>query len=165
MALTPETLPRHELNGLHVRVVASSNPDLLDIEGRVVGETMRTLRVESAASGELRVKQVPKQGSTFEFALTDETAANRRDVLGGPSTTRRRLRKEAGTASEPEARTAHAASSNRVSGHADSTVDTVSSEGCCRNPAHDVDYVTVDGSKLLSRPALRTEQSGESKWR
>ena len=64
MALTPETLTRHELVGLHVRVVESTNPDAVGISGHVVGETMGTLSVEGD-----RVWQLPKQGTTFEFAL------------------------------------------------------------------------------------------------
>lgn len=115
MALTPETLRRHELIGLPVRVVEASNPTLVGIEGRVVGESMQMLRVETAS----QVKQVPKQGTMFEFELTDEAAVHR---------------KGAGTVSEPET-------------------------------GDDAVYVTVDGATLLSRPALRTEQSGDSKWR
>ena len=156
MALTPETLPRHELNGLRVEVVDASNPDLVGIAGRVVVETMQTFHIECVpseterdgdgdseaqsasdrasgrgpraeaveADGESRVRQVPKQGSTFEFVITDEAAASART---------------AGTASEPEG----------ASGHA----------------GNDVAHVTVDGARLLSRPALRTEHTGDSLWR
>ena len=149
MALTPETLPKHELIGLRVRVAAADNPDLVGIEGRVVGETMRTLRIESAESVErgstrtegrtpsgsderdARVKQVPKQGTTFEFAITDESAASE---------------KEAGTASKRGSETAGVRSGQ---------------SGPCEGAA----YVTVDGRRLLSRPALRTETNGDSKWR
>lgn len=81
MPLTPETLPRHELAGLHVRIVESTDPTKVGIEGTVVEETMRTLLVATDDG----VKRVPKGGTTFEFLLTDETAA---------------LRKEAGTTSE-----------------------------------------------------------------
>lgn len=116
MPLTPETLTRHELAGLDVRVVDADNPSLVGIEGTVVGETMRTLRI---AVGSARAKMVPKAGTTFEFAITDEAAASR---------------KASGSTSKP-------------------------TEG------DDVVYVTVDGKTLLSRPALRTEHSGDSKWR
>lgn len=67
MPITPETITRHELNGLTVRVLESANPDLVGIEGRVVGETMNTLRV--AGDG---VKTVPKPGATFEFELPND---------------------------------------------------------------------------------------------
>ena len=121
MPLTPETLPRHELVGLPVRVADAPNPDLVGIEGRVVRETMRTLVVGDESAGASRARMVPKPGSTFEFALTDETAA---------------AREGAGTAFDPSA---------------------TDGEG--------VAYVTVDGARLLSRPALRTETTGDSKWR
>ena len=138
MALTPETLTRHELNGLRVAVADAPNPDLVGTAGRVVGETMRTLRVESDES---RVKQVPKRGSTFEFELpfggdapecTDEAA----DAA-----------KASGTASKLRSETA---------GRFDA-----GQSGRCQGAA----YVTVDGTRLLSRPALRTEKTGDSLWR
>ncbi|MFC6733356.1 MULTISPECIES: ribonuclease P protein component 1 [unclassified Haladaptatus] len=112
--LTPETLPRHELIGLHVRVAAAANPDLVGIAGRVVGETTQMLRIEVGS----RVTHVPKQASILEFGPIDEAAADR---------------KEAGTASKPA--------------------------------GEDAAYVTVDGARLLSHPALRTETTGDSKWR
>lgn len=122
MSLSPETLPRHELIGLHVRVVESTDPTRVGIEGRVVRETMRTLVIRDD-SGE---RVVPKAGSTFEFRLddTDEAAVGR---------------KAAGTASEP------------VSGETHTAGDGVA-------------YVTVDGTKLLSRPARRTETGVDSRW-
>jgi len=128
MPLTPETLTRHELVGLQTRVVESANPDSVGIAGRVVDETMRTLVIEGD-----RVRRVPKQGTTFEFALpqrTDEAAD---------------AEKASGTAPELPSETAGR---------------TGQSDGC-----EDVAYVTVDGARLLSRPALRTEKAGVSTWR
>ncbi|WP_136716383.1 ribonuclease P protein component 1 [Halorientalis salina] len=101
MPLTPETLPRHELIGLPVRVAAASNPDLVGIAGEVVMETTRTLSIEGSVSGTERVLQVPKADATFEF-----------DIPGG-----------------------------------------------------DTRVVTVEGERLCSRPARRTERTGDSKWR
>jgi len=99
MPLTPETLPRHELIGRPVRVVAASNPDLVGIAGEVVVETTRTLSVEDSVSGKERVLQVPKADATFEF----QTPEGQR--------------------------------------------------------------VTVEGDRLVARPARRTERTGDSKWR
>jgi len=103
MALTPETLPRHELVGLDVEVVSAPNPDLVGIGGEVVEETMETLGVERRAGddgdGESRVSRVPKAGATFAFDLPDGTR------------------------------------------------------------------VTVEGERLVARPARRTEQTGDSRWR
>jgi len=137
MTVTPETLPRHELVGLHARVVESTDPSRVGIEGEVVRETMRTLVFSeeprsSDASSEGRspsdtsgVKQVPKRGAKFEFRLTDEAAASA---------------KGAGTASQP------AGGESQTTG-----------EGAA--------YVTVDGVALLSRPATRSETGVDSKWR
>ncbi|WP_266078288.1 ribonuclease P protein component 1 [Haladaptatus caseinilyticus] len=142
MPLTPETLTKHELAGLPVRVVSATNPSLESIEGRVVSETMRTLTVEAAS----RSWQVPKQGTRFEFALTDEAAVSR-EGTGTPS--KRELETAGGKSSqscsfsEPRSE----ARRNRSDG----------GEGGA--------YVTVDGVTLLSRPALRTEAGGNSKWR
>lgn len=131
MTLTPETLPRHELVGLHARVVESTDPSRVGIEGEVVRETMRTLVLDTdrdgsdsgnAASG---ARQIPKRTTTFEFRLTDEAAVSAKD---------------AGTASKPAG-------------------------GTRQTTGEDVAYVTVDGVALLSRPATRTENGVDSKWR
>jgi ribonuclease P protein subunit POP4 len=131
MALTPETLLRHELNGLCVRVVESTNPDAVGISGRVVSETMRTLVVSDGS----RERRVPKRGTTFEFALPRERTDEAADA-----------EKASGTAPKLPSETAGLRSGQ--------------SGGC-----EDVAYVTVDGARLLSRPALRTEKAGVSTWR
>ena len=141
MPLTPETLTRHELNGLPVRVVAATNPDLVGIEGRVVAETRGTLSVASAD----RVRQVPKQGSKFEFALTDEPADCSEDDSEPRRASRDGAAKESGTASKRGSETAGVRSGQS-------------------GPCEGVAYVTVDGARLLSRPALRTEKAGETTW-
>ena len=133
MALTPETLPRHELNGLPVRVVESDDAGKVGIEGRVVIETTNTLSIEIRNGGESRVVMVPKSGSTFEFAITDDAAG---------------LEKGSGTASKL---------ADTQPGSDDSPFDP-------DRAGEDVAYVTVDGSRLLSRPARRTETSGDSPW-
>lgn len=92
--LTTETLPRHELIGLRVRVVESCDPTLLGCEGDIVMETMHTLTISEGS----RTRQVPKGVVTFEFALPDG------------------------------------------------------------------DYVTVDGERLIARPARRTERTRGSQW-
>ena len=132
MTLSPETLPRHELCGLRVRVASAPNPDLVGVTGRVVRETRNTLVVAARAGADSR--RVPKVESVFEFELgpaslgTDEAAARRE-----PAGTRSDLTE------------AYAAAGT--------------------GPAH----VTVDGGRLLSRPARRTEDGpqpdGDELWR
>jgi len=151
MPLTPETLPRHELVGLPVRVVDAANPDLVGIAGRVVSETASTLVVESVVAVPERSSgrrprdasrgrgwQVPKRGATFEFACTDEAAAFDSHEA-----------KDAGTVAKPGRDTAGGSAPGQ-SGRSGGEVTA---------------YVTVDGARLLSRPALRTETTGDSRWR
>ncbi|GAB3673602.1 ribonuclease P protein component 1 [Halopiger thermotolerans] len=133
MALTPETLPRHELNGLPVRVVESTDDSRVGIAGRVVIETTKTLSIEIRDDGESRVVTVPKSGSTFEFAITDDAADSA---------------KGSGTASK--------LADTQPASSADSDGTESAGEGAA--------YVTVDGSRLLSRPARRTETNGDSPW-
>ncbi|GAB7019949.1 ribonuclease P protein subunit [Halostagnicola sp. A-GB9-2] len=165
MALTPETLPRHELNGLPVRVVESDDDGREGLEGRVVVETTNTLSIEVCVppeaerwrdgstveheDGESRVVMVPKSGSVFEFAITDEAAEDE---------------KSSGTASKLADTQPSSTDEDRANG---STVSCRREDpvGDRRDAAgEDVAYVTVDGSRLLSRPARRTETSGDSPW-
>ncbi|WP_420028436.1 ribonuclease P protein component 1 [Haloglomus litoreum] len=95
--LTPETLPRHELTGLPVRVADATHDGYVGIAGRVVEETERTLLVESgdaggadaaaprAASGTsgASVRQVPKAAATFEFRLPDDASDDASARHGG----------------------------------------------------------------------------------
>jgi ribonuclease P protein subunit POP4 len=139
MALTPESLARHELVGLPVRVTAADNEDLVEIAGEVVAETTQMLGIEHETSAPAsrtesgddsdsdsdsdsagdsdsdRVAHVPKAGTTFTFTLPDE-AQNAPGASGE---------------SDPQA-------------GAD---------------------VTVEGRRLVARPARRTETTGEHRWR
>ena len=145
MPLTPETLPRHELAGLPVRVLDATDPTQVGTAGRVVRETTRTLFVE----GDSGVVQVPKRGARFAFTLTDEaagTAGADPDVAPAPG---RRGRKASGIGSELSEDTAGTA--------AESPGQSPGGEGST--------YVTVDGVALLSRPATRSENGVDSKWR
>ncbi|WP_144904297.1 ribonuclease P protein component 1 [Halobellus captivus] len=191
MALTPETLTRHELNGLRVAVVDAPNPDLVGICGRVVVETMRTLHVDvsdcdatvggtaadagsvgsearsasgsrapsgddaDGTTGRSRVKQVPKQGSTFEFELPVRAGTPGRTDEAADAA------KASGTASKLRSDTAGGFDASQ-SGRPAATSAAASRETeNCEGAA----YVTVDGTRLLSRPALRTEKAGDTLWR
>jgi ribonuclease P protein subunit POP4 len=56
-------LRKHELIGLQVEVVGSTDPTQLHVAGRVVDETRNLLVVEVAGA----TKRIPKQGSRFRF--------------------------------------------------------------------------------------------------
>ncbi|WP_142858292.1 ribonuclease P protein component 1 [Salinigranum halophilum] len=164
MPLTPETLTRHELNGLPVEVKAAANPDLVGIAGRVVVETMRTLHIDDGS----RVRQVPKQGTTFEFRLTTAETAEARPG-DAPTVAAGARSRPADTDEAAEAAKASGTASELVSGPAESATDADSNgesvEAARVEAGEGVAYVTVDGTQLLSRPALRTENAGESTWR
>ena len=160
MPLTPETLTRHELIGVPLRVADAPNPDLVGLSGRVVSETMQTF-VVATDSGE---KRVPKAGTTFEMALvstadqtagdTDEAAAA--GVAEATPSTQSGGRPTAGSPFELGEDTAGVRPRQSWP------------SGCSANHrggCEDGVYVTVDGSTLCSRPAARTERTGDSKWR
>ena len=63
--IKPEDLVRHELIGLEVRVVSSTNKQLVGLEGMVVGESRNILSIETAG-GE---KSLPKELCIFSFLL------------------------------------------------------------------------------------------------
>lgn len=94
---TPRTLLRDELIGLRVAVEAAPNPDLIDIEGRVVRETTNTLVIRpgdgSLGDPAARSRRVPKRGTTLVFELED---GSRVRVDGGRLIARPARRSEMG---------------------------------------------------------------------
>ena len=164
MPRTPETLARHELIGLPVRVVDAPSADFVGIAGRIVSETMKTLVVETAAGD----KRVPKAASTFELKLSEESADEQGagvhtneaaevpagDHPAGDSQTGGR--KDSGSSSKLGTETAGVRPRQSLPSEC-----SVNQRGGCQGGV----YVTVDGSRLLSRPAERTERTGDSKWR
>ncbi len=63
----PENLARHELIGLSVLVVGSTDRGLVGISGRIVDETRNTLLVET----ERGTKRIPKLNTSLTFTLLD----------------------------------------------------------------------------------------------
>jgi ribonuclease P protein subunit POP4 len=63
----PENLARHELIGLSVLVVGSTDRGLVGISGRIVDETRNTLLVET----ERGLKRIPKSNTSLTFTLPD----------------------------------------------------------------------------------------------
>jgi ribonuclease P protein subunit POP4 len=168
MPLTPETLTRHELNGLFTEVVDAANPDLVGVAGRVVVETANTLHLDDGA----RVRQVPKEGTTFEFRLSDVAVDHEGSGRSGDAPTvagashertHEHTDEAAGAEKAPGTTPKPVSSPTQPATDADSNGE--SSEAARTEAGEDVAYVTVDGTRLLSRPALRTENAGESTWR
>jgi len=63
----PENLARHELNGLSVQVVGSTERGLVGISGMIVDETRNTLLVDT----ERGTKRIPKSNTSLTFTLPD----------------------------------------------------------------------------------------------
>jgi ribonuclease P protein subunit POP4 len=173
MSHTPETLTRHELNGLPVRVADAASADAVGISGRVVLETMQMLHVDDGT----RVRQVPKQGTVFEFRLPNDEQPAGDSPATAQTDEAADVRKASGSTSQlgsdtagvrpgqsgPSAapHTQESGASQLRGGDATSTRTAPSRE---RGECKDVVYVTVDGAQLLSRPATRTERAGDSTW-
>jgi len=67
MKITPKNIIHHELIGLPVKVVESTNPSLIGIEGNVIDETRNMIIVEHDG----KEKKVAKKNASFVFALPE----------------------------------------------------------------------------------------------
>jgi ribonuclease P protein subunit POP4 len=66
--ITPQNIFRHEFIGLKIKVVGSSHPGFIGIEGKIVDETKNTIKIEDDKGKE---KIIPKKVSVFHFELPD----------------------------------------------------------------------------------------------
>lgn len=86
--ITPKNIFRHELIGLKVSIIGSSNPSLIGLRGEVIYETRNMLWV--SVKGD--VKKIPKEVCTFEFKLprSERVVVEGEHLVGRPE---RRLKK------------------------------------------------------------------------
>ena len=68
MGIKPENLLKHELIGLIIEVLESTDKSQIGLSGQVVNETQNTLILQNE-QGE---KTVPKKGSVFKVFLEHE---------------------------------------------------------------------------------------------
>ncbi|SMO76869.1 ribonuclease P protein component 1 [Halorubrum cibi] len=151
--ISPETLVRHELVGLPVRVADADSDAHVGIAGRVLYETENTLVVRTGSGENATDRRVPKSGTTLEFAVVEEATARTDEAADDGQSS--------GSASQLGSDTAGVRP--RQSGPSAAGVpntDAASRRGECK----DAVYVTVDGTRLRDRPAERTER-GVSQWR
>ncbi|MDD5416360.1 MAG: ribonuclease P protein subunit [Candidatus Aenigmarchaeota archaeon] len=66
--LTSKNLIRHELIGLKIKVLESTNKSQIEMSGEVVDETEKTLLIKTKKGN----KRVEKKNSTFMFKLGDK---------------------------------------------------------------------------------------------
>jgi len=77
---SPKNLVRHELIGLKVKVIGSSNPRNIGVSGRVVDETRNMLILEKANGKEVKLV---KEQNVFVFDLGKEKVRVEGGVLVG----------------------------------------------------------------------------------
>jgi ribonuclease P protein subunit POP4 len=74
--ILPSTLIYHELMGLEIRVMHSTNSSLIGTQGRIIDETKNMLIIENSKS---RVLKIPKADSEFLFRIPAELSENGSD--------------------------------------------------------------------------------------
>lgn len=65
MKITPRNLVQHELIGLKAKIVKSTHSGYIGIEGTVVDETMKTIKIMHGS----KIKTIPKKCVTIHFTL------------------------------------------------------------------------------------------------
>jgi len=79
--ITPSNVVRHELIGLHAKIVQAKNPANIGIQGKIVDESYRTLVVETKKGD----KRIFKPGVVLQLVLPDK---KRVEVAGSLLTAR-----------------------------------------------------------------------------
>jgi len=151
--ISPDTLVRHELVGLPVRVVDAASDGHAGVAGRVLSETFGTLVVRTP-SGD---KRVPKSGATFEFGVVETPTVRTDEAAGDDESSGSASQLGSDTTGVRPRQSGPSGSESAVTGDG---ADPASHRGECK----DAVYVTVDGDRLRHRPAERTER-GVTQWR
>ena len=81
MKLTPIIL-KHEFIGLKAKVVNSSNPNVVGIEGKVINETRNTFVITHGNKN----KTIAKNTAVFHFTMSNGTTVeiNGKTIIGRP---------------------------------------------------------------------------------
>lgn len=69
MSINPQNIVRHELIGLEVKIIKSTNSSQEGMRGRVVDETFKMLIIETNKGD----KKIAKKDAVFVFKLPDGT--------------------------------------------------------------------------------------------
>ncbi len=67
MRITPQNFVNHELIGLHVTLVKSTNKDAVGLSGRIIDESRNIFKLECCG----QEKTAAKRHNTFEFTLPE----------------------------------------------------------------------------------------------
>ena len=63
--ITKENIASHELIGLSTKVIESSNPQIIGLNGSIIDETKSMFSIQTTSG----IKKVPKKHCRMEFAL------------------------------------------------------------------------------------------------
>ena len=66
--ITPENIHRHELIGLKIEIIQSTDKQMIGMNGLVVDETKNLLTIDSSKNDSNRVR-IPKKDCIFRFSL------------------------------------------------------------------------------------------------
>ncbi|MCE7745722.1 MAG: ribonuclease P protein component 1 [Candidatus Heimdallarchaeota archaeon] len=66
--ITPENIHRHELIGLKIEIIQSTDKQMMGMNGLVVDETKNLLTIDSSKTDSNRVR-IPKKDCVFRFSL------------------------------------------------------------------------------------------------
>jgi ribonuclease P protein subunit POP4 len=67
--ITPENIHRHELIGLKIEIIQSTDKQMIGLNGLVVDETKNMITIVSSKTDSNRVK-IPKKDCIFRFSLS-----------------------------------------------------------------------------------------------
>ena len=67
MVITPQNVARHELIGLHAKIVQAKNPANIGISGKIVDESYKTFVIETKKGD----KRIFKDAVTLQIVLPD----------------------------------------------------------------------------------------------
>jgi ribonuclease P protein subunit POP4 len=82
LPITKKNIRRHEIIGLEARIVRSSDPSLVGIQGTVIDETHNILVIDQRG----KQKMIPKDISVFVIALPsgENIEVNGKSLVGAP---------------------------------------------------------------------------------
>ena len=87
MNITCKNIHAHELIGLDAKIIDSTDPNLIDREGRIVYETKNMLFIEMDS-----IKKIPKSIVKLELLIDDDRCIiDGKDIIGRPEDRIRRL--------------------------------------------------------------------------
>jgi ribonuclease P protein subunit POP4 len=78
--ITPQNIKNHEIIGLDVCVVESSDPGRKNIKGKVIDETKNTIKIKVGED----TKVFPKKECVFEFDIREKVVIDGKEIMKKP---------------------------------------------------------------------------------